>query len=144
MHVRRRQLWLVLLVETVFFAALAAWVLVRLERIFEPVSLLIALAIVVIGDLATVLLMQRFAPTRITFSTGEGELTGQALDGFGPRNRGRVLVRGEQWSARCSGTVPIAPGDRVRVASRSGLTLEVERIGDGGRKPVGDVGGTPG
>ena len=132
MQLQRRRLRLVLLVETVFLAALAVWVLVRLERIFEPVSLLVALAIIVVGDLAAVLLMQRFAPTRITFTAGERTLTGRALDGFGPGDRGHVLVNGEKWFARCGGgTVPIAPGDRVRVVSRNGLTLDVERIGGG-------------
>ena len=128
MQMQRRQLWLILAVQTVFFGVLAVWILVRLERVFEPLSVIVALAIVVIGDLATVLLMQMFAPTAITFAAGESRLTGQALDGFGRSDRGRVLVRGERWSARCQGTQNINPGDSVRIVSRKGLLLTVERI----------------
>ena len=126
MQIQRRQLWLVLLVETVFLGILAVWVLIRLDRIFEPVSVLVALAIIVIGDVIAVLLMQAFAPTRITFSAGEGESIGHAMDGFGPSNRGHVMVGGEKWSARRRGTLPIYPGDPVRVVSRRGLILIVE------------------
>ena len=128
MQIQRRQLWLVLLVETVFLGILAVWVLVRLDRLFEPVSLLVALAIIVISDVIAVVLMQAFAPTRIVFSPGEGELQGQVLDGFGDSNRGRVLLRGEQWSARGQGPGPLNPGDAVRVVSRRGLNLIVERV----------------
>ena len=128
MQIQRRQLWLVLLVETVFLGILAVWVLIRLDRLFEPVSLLVALAIIVISDVIAVVLMQAFAPTRITFSPGEGELQGQVLDGFGADDRGRILLRGEQWSARIQGPGPINPGDTVRVVSRRGLNLIVERV----------------
>ena len=130
MQMQRRQLWLVLLVETVFLGILAVWVLIRLDRLFEPVSLLVALAIIVISDVIAVILMQAYAPTRITFSPGEGELRGQALDGFGASDRGRVLLRGEQWSARCQGPEPVNPGDSVRIVSRKGLNLIVERVPD--------------
>jgi membrane protein implicated in regulation of membrane protease activity len=124
----RRQLWLILGIETVFFVALAAWVLVRLDRLFEPASLVIALMIIVIGDIATVLLMQRFAPTSITFAAGEADgLFGEVVAGFGLDTHGRVLICGEQWAARLNGTQRVSPGDRVRVLSRRGLTLLVER-----------------
>ena len=126
MQIQRRQLWLVLLVETVFLGVLAVWVLIRLDRIFEPVSVLVALAIIVIGDVIAVVLMQAFAPTRITFSAGEGELIGHATDGFGSSDRGRVVVGGEKWSARRQGTQPVNPGDPVKVVSRKGLILIVE------------------
>lgn len=128
MRMQRRQLWLLLLVQTLFFVALAAWILVRLDRVFEPVSLLVALAIIIIGDIIAVLIMQWFAPTRITFSPGEGDLTGRALEAFNPGQRGHVLINGEKWTARCRGPAPVAQGDRVRVVSRSGLTLDVERV----------------
>ena len=128
MHIQRRQLWLVLLVETVFLGILAVWVLIRLDRLFEPVSLLVALAIIVISDVIAVVLMQAYAPTRITFSPGERELEGQVLDGFGASDRGRILLRGEQWSARSQGSGPINPGDTVRVVSRRGLNMIVERV----------------
>ena len=127
MQMLRRQLWLVLLVETVFLGILAVWVLIRLDRLFEPVSLLVALAIIVVSDVIAVILMQAYAPTRITFSPGESELKGKALDGFGASDRGRVLLRGERWSARCQGSEPVNPGDSVQVVSRRGLNLIVER-----------------
>lgn len=124
----RRHLWLILAVETVFFAALAAWVLIRLDRLLEPASLIIAAAIIVLGDIITVLLMERFAPTRITFAAGDAEgLVGEVVAGFGAEPHGRVVVRGEQWTARLLGSRRIEPGDRVRVVSRGGLTLLVER-----------------
>ncbi len=129
---QRRQLWLVLLVETVFLVILAVWILIRLDRIFEPVSVLVALAIIVIGDVIAVLLMQGFAPTRIIFSAGENESKGQALKGFGSSDRGRVVVGGEKWSARRHGSRPINPGDPVRVVSRKGLILIVEQIPSSG------------
>lgn len=124
---QRRQLWLVLLVETVFLGILAVWILIRLDRVFEPASVLVALAIIVVGDVVAVLLMQGFAPTRITFSAGEDEMLGHAVDGFGLSDRGRVVVGGEKWTARRRGPQPISPGDLVRVVSRRGLILVVER-----------------
>ena len=124
---QRRQIWLVLLVETVFLVILAAWVLIRLDRIFEPVSVLVALVIIVIGDLIAVLVMQGIAPTRIIFSASEGELSGQAVSGFGASDRGRVIVGGEKWSARHRGVGPIHPGDSVRIVARDGLILVVDQ-----------------
>jgi len=122
-----RQLWLILAIETVFFLALAAWVLVRLDRILEPLSVMIALAIIVLGDVVTALLMQRFAPTRITFAAGEAQsVFGEVVAGFGMESEGRVVIHGEQWAARLKGPRRVEPGDRVRVVSRGGLTLLVE------------------
>ena len=123
-----RQLWLILIIETVFFIILAIWVLIRLNRLLEPTSLIIALAIIVAGDLVTVLLMQRFAPTRIIFSAGEAEmLFGKAVAGFGKEPCGYIAICGEQWAACIRGQQHIEPGDRVQVVSRGGLTLLVER-----------------
>ena len=134
MQMQRRQLWFVLLVETVFLGILAVWILIRLDRVFEPVSVLVALAIIVVGDVIAVLLMQGFAPTRITFSAGEGEMVGHAVDGFGSSVRGRVVVGGEKWSARRQGSQLIYPGDSVRVVSRRGLILVVEQAPAGDRR----------
>ena len=130
-----RQLWLILAVETVFFIVLAIWVLIRLDRLLEPASLITALVIIVVGDLVTVLLMQRLAPTRIIFSAGNaGKLFGKAVAGFGKEPYGYIVIRGEQWAARIRGQQLIEPGDRVQVVSRGGLTLLVEhadQISDG-------------
>lgn len=129
MSLTRRQKWWVIGVETAFSVALAAWVLVRLDRIFEPVALLVAAIIIVVGDLVTVLLMERFAPTRITIEPGEdaGRI-GRAVTDFSSDGEGRVVLRGEQWRARTRGRAPIAAGTKVRVVSRSGLLLYVETL----------------
>ena len=47
--------------------------------------------------------------------------TGEALGGF--PDAGSVHLRGEVWTARSE--VPIAPGQRVRIVGRDGLTLVV-------------------
>ena len=101
----------------------------RLDRLFEPASLIISLVIIILGDLITVILMQRLAPTRIIFSAGEaGELFGKAVAGFGKESYGYIIIRGEQWAARIKEQQLIEPGDRVQVVSRGGLTLLVERV----------------
>jgi membrane-bound serine protease (ClpP class) len=57
--------------------------------------------------------------------TGAGALLGRtavALEPFGPAG-GRVFVEGEYW--RAVSPEPVAPGQRVRIVARDGLTLEV-------------------
>lgn len=129
MTLSTRQKWWIIGVETAFFVALAAWVLVRLDRLFEPGALLVAAIIIVVGDIVTALLMERFAPTRITIEPGEaaGQI-GRAVTDFSSDGEGRVALRGERWRARSANATPIAAGSRVRVVSRSGLLLHVEAI----------------
>lgn len=129
MSLTTRQKWWVIGVETAFSVALAAWVLVRLDRLFEPVALLVAAIIIVVGDLVTVLLMERFAPTRITIEPGEeaGRI-GRAVTDFSGDGEGRIVLRGERWRARTRSPVPIVAGTKVRVVSRSGLLLHVEAL----------------
>jgi membrane-bound serine protease (ClpP class) len=43
--------------------------------------------------------------------------------------KGRIRVHGEMWTARAA--QPLAPGTRVRVGGRDGLTLQVSPIGKG-------------
>ncbi len=63
---------------------------------------------------------------------GSDALVGQlaiANDPIGPGTsppNGQVMVHGELWQARSD--TPIAPGDHVRVTSRNGLLLSVERL----------------
>ena len=129
MTLSTRQKWWIIGVETAFFVALAAWVLVRLDRLFEPVALLVAAIIIVVGDIVTALLMERFAPTRITIEPGEAAgRIGRAVTDFSRDGEGRVALRGERWRARSAYATPIAAGSRVRVVSRSGLLLHVEAI----------------
>ena len=131
MHLSRRQFWLLLAVETAFLAVLALWVLWQFEQLFEPFGLLVALAIIVAGDVATGLLLQRYAPTRITLESGEtSRLAAKVVGGFGESELGEVLVKGERWRARLEGKADLAPGDHVDIVARAGLTLYV-RPGDG-------------
>ena len=54
--------------------------------------------------------------------------TGVARSALAPE--GQVLVQGELWRAVARG--PVTEGDRVRVVEVNGLTLTVERVGEGG------------
>ena len=122
-------MWAILGVETFFFALLAIWILSRLERLFAPTALLVALAIIVMGDLITALVMQRYTRPDIMVSPGEtADSRGWVISGFGGDTLGRVSVRGEQWKAVTDVSYRLAPGDPVRVVARSGLTLTVKPL----------------
>lgn len=129
MHLSRHQFWLLLGVETAFLAALAVWVLWRFDQLFEPLGFVVALGIIVAGDIVSALLLQRYAPTRITLEPGEASQSpARVVSGFGESAEGEVSVKGERWRARCEGTRNLAPGDRVDVVARAGLTLTVRAI----------------
>ena len=129
MHLSKQQVWLLIAVETVFLALLSAWILWQFDRLFEPVGILVALGIIVAGDIASALLLQRHAPTRITLQPGEAaELLAEVRSGFGGSRVGEVTVKGERWQARHEGTGRLSPGDRVDVVARAGLTLYVRSI----------------
>ncbi|HIN92065.1 MAG TPA: hypothetical protein EYM99_04500 [Alphaproteobacteria bacterium] len=129
MVLSKREMWFLIGIETISFAALAVWVLWWLDRLLEPTVIMGALAIIVIGDIVTVLLMQRFAPTKITLTLGEtSHSLGEVMSGFCNSEMGTVLVRGERWKARYKGSAELATGDSVRIVSRTGLTLVVEVI----------------
>jgi len=55
--------------------------------------------------------------------------TGVARGALSPE--GQVLVQGELWRAVARGA-PVAEGARVRVVDANGLTLTVEKVGEGG------------
>jgi membrane protein implicated in regulation of membrane protease activity len=121
-----KQKALIVAIESVFTGALAIWILLRFDRLLEPVGIAVVLAIVVAGDIVTLIAMQRLAPTRITVGPGEGpEARGKALTDF-ESGSGRVSLRGESWEAHCDCAEPIRAGTTVRVIARSGLTLRVE------------------
>ena len=122
-------MWLVLGVETLFFVLLAVWVLTRLDRLFEPAAIAIAIVIMVVGDVATALLMQRYARPHITLAPGEtpGQ-SGHVISGFGDQRSGRVSVRGETWRAEADAACSLAVGDAVHIVSRDGLTLVVKPV----------------
>ena len=129
MNLSRRQFWLLLGIETIFLAILAAWVLWQFEQLLEPLGLIVALGIIVVGDIATALLLQRYAPTRITLAPGEASQSlAIVVNGFGESALGEVLVKGERWRARLEGQADLVPGDRVDVVARAGLTLFVRPV----------------
>ena len=129
MHLSRHQVWLLLGVETAFLAVLAAWVLWRFDQLFEPFGIVVALGIIVAGDIVSAVLLQRYAPTRITLEPGEAShALAKVISGFGESAEGEVSVKGERWRARCEGSRNLAPGDSVDVVARAGLTLTVKAI----------------
>jgi membrane-bound ClpP family serine protease len=129
MHLTRQQFWILLVVETVFLALLAAWILQQYDRLFEPTGIVVALGIIVAGDVASALLLQRYAPTRITLHPGEASRSlAEVLSGFDGSPTGEVAVKGERWQAHNEGTGTLVPGDRVDIVARAGLTLYVRPI----------------
>jgi membrane-bound serine protease (ClpP class) len=69
---------------------------------------------------------QRDEPVR----TGSEELVGAVAEVREPLDpEGQVFVSGALWQARTSGGT-ISPGNRVRIKSVDGLTLEVEPVAD--------------
>ena len=129
MGLSKQQIWLLLGVETVFLAALAAWVLWQFDSLFEPFGIAVALGIIVAGDVVSALLLQRYAPTRITLQPGEASRRfAEVLSGFGESQIGEVTIKGERWKARHDGSGMLAPGDCVDVVARAGLTLHVKAI----------------
>jgi len=63
--------------------------------------------------------------------TGLEELVGAVGDVRIPLDpEGQVFIQGALWRARASGPGEIGPGNRVRVRSVDGLTLEVEPVRD--------------
>ncbi|MFW2404164.1 MAG: NfeD family protein [Gammaproteobacteria bacterium] len=129
MQITRRQRWFILTVETFSLAVLAVWILSRLDRLLEPTALFIAVLIIFVGDLVSALAMQRFAPAAITFAPGEkDEHLGRVIGGFDGNGSGQVLIRGERWQAETTDPDRVARGDRIRVVSRTGLSLLVEPI----------------
>jgi membrane-bound serine protease (ClpP class) len=63
--------------------------------------------------------------------TGSEELVGATAEVREPLDpEGQVFVSGALWRARAIGPDPIGLGNRVRVKSVDGLTLEVEPVAD--------------
>jgi len=63
--------------------------------------------------------------------TGSEELIGSVGEVREPLDpTGQVFIQGALWQARATGEGTIEPGNRVRVKSVDGLTLEVEPVAD--------------
>jgi membrane protein implicated in regulation of membrane protease activity len=96
---------------------------------FEPYAILIAVGIVLVGDVLSALLLQRYAPSRITVEPGEGaSIYADVLSGFQDSRSGEIIIKGERWRARLEESAAILPGDRVEVVARVGLTMLIRTI----------------
>ncbi len=134
MLLSRRQKWTILLVETGVLVLAATWLLSGIGRMAEPSAWLLALVLIALGDLATALIMQRIAPTRVLLAPGEaGRHSAAVVRGFGQSNAGVIQVRGEFWRARCAAGQLLRPGDPVHILERDGLVLEVEPAAGAGQ-----------
>ena len=133
MYLQRKHKRLILAIESSVLVAVAAWLLGSTGRLDDPFAWLVALGLIAAGDVATALVMERVAPTRVLLAPGEaGHDGGTVVRGFGGDERGVIRIRGEYWRARSPVPERLGAGDRVRVVTRDGLVLEVEPV-DGGR-----------
>lgn len=130
MKMGRRQFWTIVAVETACLVVLAVWLLSRLDRLFEPAALLVAAVIIAAGDVATVVIMERWAQPHVLLQPGGAEPLGRVVDDFDAAGEGLVTLRGERWRARQQGADRLRRGEAVRVVARQGLNLVVARLDD--------------
>ena len=129
MVLSQQEKWLIIGLETAFLIILAVWMLSRLDVLFEPVALTVSLIIIAIGDIITALVMERYAPTKITIGPGEGPtLVARAERDFDSDGNGRIVLRGERWRACSDLQAAITAGTKIRVLYRTGLVLHVEAL----------------
>lgn len=127
MYLSRSHKRLILAIESGVLVAVAWWLLASTGRLYEPSAWLVALGLIAAGDIATALIMERLAPTRVLLAPGEaGHDSGTVVRGFGSDEHGVIRIRGEFWRARSPVSGRLGPGDRVRIVQRHGLVLEVE------------------
>jgi len=126
----RKSVWTLLAIETAFLSLLALWVPFQFDKMFEPFAILIAVGIVLVGDIVSALVLQRYAPTRITLEPGEdASVLAEVISGFEDGRSGEISIKGERWRARLEESVAIQPGDRVVVVERTGLTMLIRPVG---------------
>lgn len=130
MEEQRRQLAWIIAIETASLLVVAAWLLSRVDRLFSPGALIVAVAVIAIGDVATALLMERRAPTKVLLRPGEGTApVARVTDDFDAQGQGTIVLRGgERWRARHRDRERLRRGESVRVLAREGLSLIVERL----------------
>ena len=129
MQLSRQSIWVLIAIETASLSLLALWVLWQFDKMFEPYAILIAVGIVLVGDVLSALLLQRYAPSRITVEPGEGaSIYADVLSGFQDSRSGEIIIKGERWRARLEESAAILPGDRVEVVARVGLTMLIRTI----------------
>jgi len=120
---------MILAIESGVLLAVAVWLLASSGRLGEPSAWLVALGLVAAGDIATLIVMARIAPTRVLLAPGEtGRDCGTVVRGFGSDDSGVIRVRGEYWRARSAAARGLQAGDRVRIVKREGLVFEVEPV----------------
>jgi membrane-bound serine protease (ClpP class) len=100
-----------------------------------PVAVIIVAGVILAGFVVfagrKALSAHRDEPVR----TGSEELIGALGEVREPLDPvGQVFLQGALWRARAAGSAPIGLGNRVRVRSVDGLTLEVEPVAE--RKPA--------
>lgn len=106
----------------------------------SPTHLVIwSLLAILFGDIVTAIAFESLAPTEITLGPGEKferdselNLTATVVSGFAGTRTGYVRVNGESWAARLAEGEPqsVAPGRRVSITGRDGLTLTIVGKGD--------------
>jgi membrane-bound serine protease (ClpP class) len=102
-----------------------------------PVAAIVIAGVILAGFIVfasrKALAAQRDEPVR----TGSEELVGATAEVRQPLDPvGQVFVSGALWQARASGSDAIGLGNRVRIKSVAGLTLEVEPVADQDRPTV--------
>jgi membrane-bound serine protease (ClpP class) len=96
-----------------------------------PVAAIVAAGVILAGFVVfasrKAIAAHRDEPVR----TGSEELIGAVGEVREPLDpEGQIFIYGALWKARATGADTIGPGNRVRVRSVNGLTLEVEPVAD--------------
>jgi membrane-bound serine protease (ClpP class) len=96
-----------------------------------PVAAIVAAGVILAGFVVfasrKAIAAHRDEPVR----TGSEELIGAVGEVREPLDpEGQIFIYGALWKARATGAEEIGPGNRVRVRSVNGLTLEVEPVAD--------------
>ena len=102
---------------------LAIAILLTVTVLSPPVGIAV-MALAAVFEAGELLFWRRFL-RRYRVSTGAEALVGESVEVIEACDpAGRVKLRGELWSARCSEPLPI--GATARVKAVEGLTLEIE------------------
>ncbi|MCC5794879.1 MAG: NfeD family protein [Chromatiales bacterium] len=122
--------WLIMAGMTGSLGTASAFTLWWFELLLNWQAVLLALFVIIAGDLLAALGLAMIAPTRVNLHPGERrEPVGEVESGFGGQSHGRIRVHGERWRARLrDGSLSLHPGQRVRVTGREGLELLVSPV----------------
>jgi membrane protein implicated in regulation of membrane protease activity len=119
--------WLVMAGMTGSLGTASAFTLWWFDLLLNWQAVLLALFVIIAGDILASIGLAMVAPTRVNLHPGERQQPiGEVLSGFAGQRRGHIKVNGERWQARLSGEgADASPGERVRVIGRDGLVLLV-------------------